>query len=83
MYVRDQVGVHHVLQADGTGSPGSRCWCRMLLEQRIKNTKNTVFFTSVIVPVSVRVPVLVLELTVVLGHKSDLDMFRCDENSSL
>ena len=25
------------------------------------------------VPVSVRVPVLVLELTVVLGHKSDLD----------
>ena len=24
------------------------------------------------VPVSVRVPVLVLELTVVLGHKSDL-----------
>ena len=31
-------------------------------------------FTSVIVPVSVRVPVLVLELTVVLGHKSDLSM---------
>ena len=29
--------------------------------------------TSVIVPVSVRVPVLVLELTVVLGHKSDLE----------
>ena len=25
------------------------------------------------VPVSVRVPVLVLELTVVLGHKSDLE----------
>ena len=54
----------------------------MLLQQRINNTFRTLF-TSVIVPVSVRVPVLVLELTVVLGHKSDLDMFRCNENSSL
>ena len=35
------------------------------------------------VPVSVRVPVLVLELTVVLGHKSDLDMHQCNGNSSL
>ena len=34
--------------------------------------------TSVIVPVSVRVPVLVLELTVVLGHKSDLEGIDAD-----
>ena len=34
--------------------------------------------TSVIVPVSVRVPVLVLELTVVLGHKSDLEDIDAD-----
>ena len=47
----------------------------MLLEENIvflfKMCKNS--FTSVMVPVSVRVPVLVLELTVVLGHKSDLE----------
>ena len=32
------------------------------------------------VPVSVRVPVLVLELTVVLGHKSDLEGFNAMQN---
>ena len=38
--------------------------------------KCKISFTSVMVPVSVRVPVLVLELTVVLGHKSDLEGFN-------
>ena len=54
----------------------------MLLGKWIKLLKDTGFFTSVMVPVSVRVPVLVLELTVVLGHKSDLDMHQFNENSS-